>query len=172
MNRALVATALTLASTAVFAAGNTVTTAANAKVKIRKAITLTKTADLDFGGIVISGVGTGDTAVLSPANVLNAPGTNGTIVGTFNTTSPAAFNVGGTKSATYAVTLPAAPITLAGPGGGVTVGAFTSTSGSGTNTLSAAAGTDTLSVGGTLTVPAATVDGDYTASFNVTVAYN
>jgi hypothetical protein len=174
MNRTVLASALAFASTAsVFAAGNSATTAANAKVKIRKAITLTKTADLDFGGIVISAAGTAaDTAVLSPANVLTAPGTNGTIVGTFNTTAPAAFNVTGTKSATYAVTLPAAPITLVGPGGGVTVGTFTSTSGSGTNTLSAAAGTDTLSVGGTLTVPQTTVDGDYTGSFSVTVAYN
>lgn len=173
MNRALVASALALATTSIFAAGNSATASANAKVKIRKAITLTKTADLDFGGIVISAAGTAaDTAVLSPANVLTAPGTNGTIVGTFNTTAPAAFAVSGTKSATYAVTLPAAPITLAGPGAGVTVGTFTSSSASGTNTLSAAAGTDTLSVGGTLTVPQTTVDGDYSAAFSVTVAYN
>lgn len=172
MNRALVATALSLASAAAFAAGNSATASANAKVKIRKAITLTKTADLDFGGIVISAAGTAaDTAVLTPANVLTAPGTNGTIVGTFNTTAAAAFNVTGTKSATYAVTLPAAPIALVGPGGGVTVGTFTSASGSGTNTLSTA-GTDTLNVGGTLTVPQTTVDGDYTGIFSVTVAYN
>ena len=176
MNRAALSAVLSVAATvSVFAAGTgtSAPATATAKVKIRKAITLTKSADLDFGGIVISAAGTAaDTAMLSPANVLTAPGTNGTIVGTFNTTSPAAFNVGGTKSATYAVTLPAAAITLAGPGGGVTVGSFTSTSGSGTNTLSAAAGTDTLSVGATLTIPQTTVDGDYNASFTVTVAYN
>ena len=173
MTRAALLTALTLTAATAFAAGNSASANANASVKIRKAISLTKTADLDFGGIVISASGTAaDTAVLSPANVLTAPGTNGTIVGTFNTTSAAAFNVAGTKNATYAVTLPGAAVSLAGSNGGtLNVTAFTSTSGSGTNTLDGT-GADTLAVGATLTVPQTTTDGNYSGTFSVTVAYN
>lgn len=161
-----------LASTAAFAAGTSATTSATASVKIRKAITLTKTADLNFGGIVISASGTAaDTAVLSPANVLTDPGTNGTIVGNFNTTSAATFTVSGTKNATYAVTLPSGATSLAGSNGGtLNVSSFTSSS-TGAGNLGAG-GTDTLSVGATLTIPQTTTDGDYTGSFSVTVAYN
>ena len=171
MNRAVLATVLTLASAAAFAAGTSAGATATASVKIRKAITLSGT-NLDFGGIVISAAGTAtDTATLSPANVLTAPGTNGTIVGTFNTTAPATFTVGGTKSATYAITLPAdGVVTLAGPGAPLSVDSWTGSKATGT--LSALAGSDTFTVGATLKIPQTTTDGDYSGSFTVTVAYN
>ena len=117
MNRALVATVFTLASTAMFAGTvtgtNTVTNgAANAKVKIRKAIQLTNTADLDFGGVVINGSGTTGTVTLTPANVLSTAGTD--IVATFNTTAAGAFTVNGTNNATYAISaIPGVSITSA-----------------------------------------------------------
>lgn len=171
MNRALVATALTFAATAAFAAGNSATASANAKVKIRKAITLTSTADLDFGGVIIANTpsGAGDTVVVSPAGAVTSTNT-GVVVGTFNTTAAAKFTVGGTKNATYVVTLPSAPITIPASGS-VTVGTFTSTSVNGTYTLDAS-GADTLNVGGTLTLPNTAVEGVFSVPFSVTVAYN
>ena len=160
-----------LASTVVFAAGNTATTSANAKVKIRKAITLTKTADLDFGGVIESGnaADTGSVTV-SAAGAMTSTGAS--ISGTFNTTAGAAFNVGGSKNATYVITLPSTAVSLTGSNGGtLNVDTFTSATGSGTATLSST-GTDTLTVGAKLTVPGNATEGDYTGSFSVTVAYN
>jgi len=171
MNRALVATALTLASTAVFAAGTTANANATAKVKIRKAITLANTAALDFGGVVESGL-VADTGSVSVSATGVRSTTGASISGTFNTTAAAAFNVGGSNNATYTITLPAAAITLTGSAGGtLSVDTFVSATGSGTATLSAA-GTDTLTVGAKLTVPGNATEGDYTGSFPVTVAYN
>ena len=98
--------------------------------------------------------------------------TGASISGTFNTTAAAAFNVGGSKNATYAITLPAAAVSLAGSNGGtLNVDTFTSATGSGTATLSGT-GTDTLTVGAKLTVPGNATEGDYTGTFSVTVAYN
>lgn len=180
MNKNLILAALTLTSTVGFAAGNSATdSTAVAKAKIRKAITIARTADLDFAGIVISGAGTTDTAIVNAqTGVVTTTGTGGVIVGTFNASASAKFNVGGTKSATYAVTLPGAAVVLNGSNGGtLNATAFTfwsATAASGANAaLTLAAGTDVLSVGATLTVLGATVDGDYTSTgFTVTVAYN
>lgn len=179
MKKNLILAAIALTSTVGFAAGNSATdSTAVAKAKIRKAITMAKSADLDFGGIVITGVGTSDTAIINAntgAETTTVAG--GVITGQFNLPAAAKFNVGGTKSATYAVTLPGAAVTLTGSNGGtLSATAFTfysTTAASGTNAALNASGTDILGVGATLTILAATIDGDYTsAGFTVTVAYN
>lgn len=171
MTRALVASALALASTAAFAAGTSASDNATAKVKIRKAITLTNTAGLDFGGIVVSGnAADSGTVTVSAAGALSTSGAS--VNGTFNSSAAAAFTVGGSKNATYTITLPSGAVSLTGSAGGtLSVGSFTSATSSGTATLNGS-GTDTLTVGATLTVPGDATEGDYTGSFSVTVAYN
>jgi uncharacterized protein YdeI (BOF family) len=178
MKKNLILTAIALTSTVGFAAGtgtSATDSSALAKAKIRKAITITKTADLDFAGIVISGSGTSDTAIVNANTGVITTTATGVIVGTFNTSSAAKFTVGGTKNATYAVTLPGAAVILTGSNTGTlnaTAFTFNSTTGGGTPALNSS-GTDVLGVGATLTIPAATIDGDYTsAGFTVTVAYN
>lgn len=156
------------------AAGGSSGAGANAQVLIRKAMTLTRQRDLDFGGVVVGGAAGTATLTLNPrTNGLTSSGA--LIVGTFNPHSRAQFRVTGTRNAAYGVILPAS-LTLSGSNGGtlqVTAMTFWSTTaGSGAGGALANNGRDTLRVGGTLTLPDTVVDGDYATGFNVTVAYN
>lgn len=155
------------------AAGASASTSANAQVKVRKAITITRQTDLDFGGLVVGAAGTG-TATLNPrTNALTLGGT--LIIGTFNARTRGQFRVTGTKAATYSVLLPAS-LTLTGSNGGTLqlspMTFWSTTAASGASGKIANNGRDTLRVGGTLTLPSGVVDGDYAAAFTVTVAYN
>ena len=145
-----------------------VTTAANANAAVIADITLTKTADMNFGD-VIAGATLGTvvlTAAASPARSV----TGGTELGNSTSVSSATFTVGGEGSSTYSITLPSSDVTITSGENNMTVNTFTS-SPSSTGTLSG--GTQTLYVGATLNVGASQASGsDYTGSFNVTVAYN
>lgn len=77
------------------------------------------------------------------------------------------FTVTGILNATYAVTLPPADIVSAG----MTLNGWNSNSANGF-ALTGGGGTDTLTVGATLTIPAATVNGIYNIPYNVIVEYN
>jgi Domain of unknown function (DUF4402) len=158
--------ALTLVST-VSAASNTATATANANARIISPITLVKNIDLNFGDVIPSiAVGT---VVVDPAGARTFAG--GVTLGSATGVAAASFTVGGQASATYAITLPAAAITIINGGGGsMTVGAFTS-SPAVTGALSGL-GAQTLTVGGTLNVGASQATGSYTGTFNVTVTYN
>tara|TARA_R110001583_G_scaffold112949_2_gene263256 strand:- start:579 stop:1127 length:549 start_codon:yes stop_codon:yes gene_type:complete len=144
-----------------------------------EAMTLTETAPMHFGSTVLTDA-LGGTIVL-PSNSTTRVYTGGLA------TSPAtpvatnaAYNVTGTGLETYAVTLPATT-TLTHTT--VSTGVFTMNvtamtarfNGAGadatTSTL-AAAGTDSFTLGGTLTVQANQVGGIYTGTFNVSVDYN
>lgn len=178
MKKNLILAAIALTSTIGFAAGNTATANAVATAKIRKAIAITKNADLDFAGIVITGAGTSDTATV-PANGAFTFTTGGGVISTtFNTAAPASFGVTGTKNATYVVTVPSTPVTLTGSNGGITLDAtaftfYSLANASGLTGKLSAGGIDTLTVGATLTVLGTTTDGDFlSGSFPVTVAYN
>src|SRR6185369_17010005 len=139
----LAAAALTLAANRPAAAQ--ATTSANASATIVTAISLTKTADLDFGNVVASG--SAGTVVLTAAGSRSVTG--GASLGNTGSTAAAAFTVAGQASATYSVTLPASA-TITSGGNNMTVNTFTS-SPSGTGTLSGG-GSQTLSVGATLQV--------------------
>jgi hypothetical protein len=165
----IVATTAVLALLASAKAGaqqNSATTSANASATIVTAISLTKTADLNFGAVVAGG--TSGTVVLTAAGARSATG--GTTLGNTAGASAAAFTVAGQPSATYTITLPASTTITFGGSATMTVNNFTS-SPSGTGTLSGG-GSQTLSVGATLQVGASQEPGTYTGSFNVTVAYN
>ena len=132
-------------------------------------ISIAKVTDLSFGALLGSGVA--GTAIMTPAGGRSPTG--GVTLGAFSPGGAASFTVTGGKGAHYSITLPAGTITLTAPGGTLAVSAFTSTpSGSGTlGTVAPNAGSQTLTVGATVAVAANQAEGDYSGTFNVTVAY-
>jgi hypothetical protein len=83
----------------------------------------------------------------------------------------ASYTVGGTSSLTYAITLPSPGVVVltSGPNS-MAVNNFSSSPASAG--VIGGGGTQTLSVGATLTVGGNQATGSYSGSFNVTVEYN
>lgn len=151
----------------------------NAGAVLIQAMTLTKSVDLHFGSNVLT-TAAGGTVVL-PSNSTTRTYTGGVA------TSPAtpvatnaAFDVTGTGLETYSITL---PVTTTVTHTSVATGVFTmditlmkayvaSAIGEAVTGTLSAAGTDSFTLGGTLTVKAAQVGGIYAGTFNVTVDYN
>lgn len=140
---------------------------ADADATIMEAITITTTAQLDFGSIII-----GDADVPATVNpdgsVICDPSLECT-----GTTSPAAFDVSGSPDATYSITLPGTvTIDNSADGGAdsMDIGLFESDPDT-TGTLDGS-GAQTLNVGATLTVGNPQESGAYTGSFQVSVDYN
>jgi hypothetical protein len=121
---------------------------------------------LSFGNLTVSGAA--GTVVLTPENVRSATG--GVRLASGGGAEPATFTVGGDAGASYTIDFPSSNIPLSGPAPGVTIGPFTSTP-SGTGTLDAITGHQTVKVGGTLNVGANQASGAYSGTFSVTVAY-
>jgi Mat/Ecp fimbriae major subunit len=134
------------------------TATATAKAQILRQITVTKTADLDFGTIVTGAAAS--TVIVSPAGVR----TCGVGLVCTNAVTAAAFGIVGTTGSV--VTLASDPtVTLNSGTNSMTATLLTSAA---TRTLT---GTDSFTVGGTLAVGAAQADGAYTGTFTVTVNY-
>lgn len=129
-------------------------------------ISLSKSADLIFGGFVAS---SGGTVTVAPNGGRSKSGS--VLLVTQGASGAAAqFTVTGTADATYAITLPANDtVTLSDGSHTMAVNNFTSTP-SGTGTLTG--GSQVLRVGATLTAGNAQTPGSYTGSFNVSVQYN
>lgn len=147
-------------------AQNSATDSANASVTLITPISITKTADLNFGTFVASEAS--GTITMTPAGAVSTGGGVTEISG--GNTSAATFTVAGQTGQSYAITLPAAEVTLVGgtEGESVVLDTFTSNP-----TDTGIVGTDgTVSVGGTLTVPANCKADTYTGTFDVTVNYN
>jgi hypothetical protein len=144
---------------------------ANATATIVAPISITKDIDLQFGKIVRS---TSDGTVVIDASATPTPEYTNvsafTGAGVLSVTA-AKFTVNGETGYTYTITLPDDnTVTISGPGEeDMTVTGFTSNP-DGTGVL--AGGTQTLYVGATLNVGENQAAGDYTGTFNVTVAYN
>jgi Domain of unknown function (DUF4402) len=145
------------------------TASATASATIIAPISITKTVDLDFGNVGVSG--TAGTVVISPAGVRSATGGVSLPVPAGTVTS-ASFDVAGQGNYTYAITLPAAALTITSGANSMLVDNFTSTP-TATGTLNAG-GTQTVTVGATLNVGASQASGVYTSGtpFDVTVNYN
>ena len=159
--------AIIIAGTNVSFAQATATAAASAT--IITPITITKTADMNFGNVAVSAA-TAGTVVLAPAGTRTTGGAGGvTLPSTTGTVAAASFTVSGQASYTYAITLPTSA-TITSSGNTMTVNGFTSTP-SATGTLSSG-GTQTLTVGATLNVAAAQAVGTYTNSSAVPVTVN
>lgn len=143
---------------------------ANASVTVNliTPIAITKTVDMNFGNVAVSG--TGGTVVLAPAGTRTSTG-GVTLPVVAGTVTAASFTVTGLATYTFSISLPSSPITITSGGNNMTVGTFTSDPAT-TGTLSG--GTATLNVGATLTVGASQAAGTYTSGtpFTVTVNYN
>jgi hypothetical protein len=145
------------------------TATASTTATIIAPIAISKTVDMNFGNVAIDA--TAGTVVLATDNSRTRTG-GVTLPTTVGTVTAASFHVTGSGSFTYSITLPAAPITLAGPTASVTVGTFVSDP---TPTGTLTAGAQDVLVGATLNLPAGGVTaGTYSnaAGLTVTVNYN
>jgi len=144
-------------------------TSTNAGANIVAPVTIDAVSThLHFGTVVRSSAA--GTVVLATDNSRSQTG--GVTLSTAGTPATAAsYTVSGDGTLTYAITLPAGTITLTDGGSGtMTVGTFTSNKSSNAGTLSG--GSDTFAVGATLNVQANQAPGNYTGTFNVSIAYN
>ena len=128
-------------------------------------IAITAVNQLDFGKF----------AGFTGGNVVMTAGGSrsftGTVVAGVNAGNAASFSVTGDAGSTYAITLPTSA-TLTGPGTDMVVGTFISSPTVVAGGTLNGSGAQTLSVGATLVVPASQVAGNYSGTFDVTVAYN
>lgn len=177
--KALVAvSAIALGSNAAFAA----TATADAKAEILAAITVTKTADLNFGTIAVNNGGSVTISEVDGSVTCGA--TAGDLI-CAGTTSRAGFNITGADSKVVSVNADAS-VTLTGPvpsGGGAAPTMTATLVESATSvTLSTAApavgatpavvgGLGSFNVGGSLTVAATQGEGLYSGPFQVEVLY-
>jgi hypothetical protein len=130
------------------------------------AVAISNTEDLAFGKFA---AGSGGTVAISATGVRSASG--GVILVTSATGAAAKFTVSGDPNLTYSISLPAdGTIMLTSGAQTMALKAFSS-SPSGIGQLSAG-GTQTLSVGATLTVGGSQTTGSYSGAFDVTVDYN
>lgn len=153
-------------------------TGTTAGAKLIVPMTLTQTAPLHFGTINVL-LGAGGTCLL-PSNSTTRVFSAGLAASTVAPLATnAAYDVTGTMNVTYALTLPAT-ITVTetvGASANMTIGTlkarFVGNPGADAvvSTLSGT-GTDSFTLGGTLTVAAAQVPGIYAGAFDVTVDYN
>lgn len=153
-------------------AQNTDNANAAGKVLILTPISIVKSMDLEFGAIAQSGAGT---VTIAPDNTANAADVTGDValaaVDGRTTRTHASFAVKGDASNSFSIVYDETTLTLA-------TGLTIDLTGKGESSalLSEAAldvsGDYVLNIGGVLTVPENSVAGDYTKTFNVTVAYN
>ena len=147
-------------------AQNSAQASANAAVTLITPIAITKATDLEFGTFVASA--TPGTITMTPAGSVTTSGGVTEISG--GSKSAATFTVSGEAGQSYVITLPTTDVVLSSlvEGESLTLNAFTSNP-----TDNGVIGTDgTISVGGTLAVPANSKADTYTGSFDVTVNYN
>lgn len=153
-------------------AQNSATQSTTSTTKIIRPIQLAKNSDLAFGTIVRPSSGSNTVAINEDtgARALSGGG-NAAVVGGGETR--ATFTVTGEGAQTFAITVPDdMTMNRVGGGGSITVALVeTDTTGTLDNALGAA-GSATFGVGGSFTVSDATATGDYSGTFDVTVAYN
>jgi len=143
--------------------GSSATATASAFAKVITPITITKTADLNFGTIISGPAGT---VTVTPAGVETAAGAS--IVSPNPNVSAAQFNVTGEPSTAYSISLPSS-ITISNGAQTMTVDNFSSTPTP--NGLLSGLGAQSLQVGARLNVLANQAVGSYSGTFSVTVAY-
>lgn len=140
---------------------------ADASATIVTPISISKTADMNFGNIATNGaVGT---VILAPAGTRTFSG-GVTLPAAAGTVTAASFTVSGSGSYTYAITLPTSVVITSGTDN-MTVNTFTSTP---STTGALTSGSQVIKVGATLNLVASQAEGSYTSAtpFTVTVNYN
>jgi len=145
------------------------TATATATATIVTPISITNTANMNFGNIAVNATNSG-TVVLAPDGTRGSTG-GVTLPADIGTVSAAVFTVSGIPGAGYSISLPASTTVVSG-GNSMIVDNFTSNP-SGTGTLDGTTGNQTLQVGATLNVGASQPTGVYVSgTFDVTVNYN
>lgn len=149
-------------STSVFAQSNSAEITAS--VTVVKPISISRSADLNFGKITIGGAGT---VVLSNAGTRTQTGAITLLNG--GSEAPGQFLVTGQETATYAVSIPTS-VTLkrsGAPTETITANAFTH------NAIALSGSSDQLRIGATLNLVGSETIGAYVSdAFAVTVSYN
>lgn len=167
------ACALTFAATATSAFAQASSTQnTTGSTRIIQPIALTKTTDLAFGSVVRPTSGTNTVAIDQATGARSLSG-GGNAAAAPSTTSRAAYSVAGEGAQTFSITVPATFNMTRVSGSEILAVTLTSTATSGTlsGTLGSA-GAATFGVGGSFPVATTTVSGNYTGTFDVTVAYN
>lgn len=132
-------------------------------------ITITSDINMHFGTIARGTAAS--TILLTPGGARSVATGNATLSALAPAHAAASFTVSGVPTATYAITLPTnGTVTLTGPGAPMGVDDFTSNPA--TTGAIGAGGTQTLTVGATLSVAVGQVAGAYSGTFQVTVNYN
>lgn len=160
--------ALAAAASPVYAQSSA-TTSANATTRIIQAISISKTADMAFGNVVKPSSGNGTYTIGNGADTLSVSGTGAAAAS--GTTSRAKFTVTGEGAQTFAITVPST-MTMTSGANNVTVNLTTAASTGSLSGSLGSSGTASVNVGGNFTIANTQASGDYTGSFNVTVAYN
>jgi len=145
---------------------------ADARAEVLDSLTITNTAGLDFGTMVVDGAGS---VTLEPDGTLDCSDPDLVCSGT---STVAAFAVTGTANKDVTVGLPTGDIELLHPGfiGAANPDEFritlnTFVSSTGLSVLLDGAGEASFTVGGTITLDAVQAAGIYTGAFDVTVEY-
>jgi hypothetical protein len=143
------------------------TASGSASAEIVSAIAISSTATLNFGQIAPSG--TAGTVSISTAGVRSSAG--GVTLGNQVTVAAATFAVTGAPNNVYTIVLPADGVVTLASGGSpaMAVDDFVSDPTS-PGTLNGG-GSETVRVGATLSVGVNQPNGNYSGTFNVTVAY-
>lgn len=138
----------------------------SATVDVLRALSLQKLEDLEFGGIVVAGAGS---AVIDP--VTNSMTTTGGVTALAGTRHAASFRGAAFGGAVVIIRVPKQPVTLTRVGGAETLSLSDFTLDGPSKRTMAQSPTFEFRVGGTLTIPASPVDGDYVGTFDVTAQY-
>ncbi len=150
-----------------FAAGaQTANTTATATIE-NYALNIVKTQDLNFGSVIPSASLNG-TMELSAHGVVNTSGGVTSRPSSGHTT--ATYSINGVPAASFSVAIAPGVITLSSPRGTLTVGDFTFNKA--TPITLDGTGSASFAIGATLFVNAGQLPGNYTGTFDVTIAYN
>ena len=123
--------------------------------------------ELSFGSFV---AGSGGSVTVSTSGARSASG--GVLLIPSSAGAAAQFTVSGDANATYTIQLPGNDfVKLSGPGGDMFINEFTGSPSGAAGQLSAG-GSQSLLVGGTLSIASGQAPGQYAGSFSVTVDYN
>jgi hypothetical protein len=134
---------------------------------ILRPLTLQKRSDLDFGNVVAGT--TAGTIVLNP--LTSAVTTTGGVTRAGGVPTPARFTGAASNGPVVNIKLPNQPVTLTRVGGTQTVSLSAFTLDGPDKRVMGTASSFDFAVGGTVTIPANPVPGDYVGTFPVTVQY-
>ncbi len=136
----------------------------SANAKVLQPMTIVKTADLKFGTVIVNGAG----SVSVPADAGGVAVCGTTLTCQTGTSSSARFTVSGTKNENFIVTMPTT-VSMTGPGTAIPVALVNNTTAN--KAVLSSTGSYALNVGGSFSVPADQVGGDYTGTYTVAVSY-